>query len=148
MSDLFDMMVKVSTHLSCVCNSQTVQCTNSNMDNLFAPQSLHHLGLSHMYIGAMAQSEIVAFTPVWEHKPRNHDKKERERDKCYSQSLLILPGPDNSRFSESQGELCSTFNLANALPIESLYILGDVTTLTASTTQLPKIPITPGENQP
>lgn len=58
------LKVEISTNLSCVCNSQTVQCSNSNMDNLFAPQSLHHLGLPHVYIGAMAQSEIVTFAPV------------------------------------------------------------------------------------
>lgn len=66
---VYNLMVKVNTHLSCVCNSQTVQCPNSNMDNLFAPQSLHHLGLPHMHVSAMAQSEIVAFAPVWKHKP-------------------------------------------------------------------------------
>lgn len=59
-----------------------------------------------------------------------------------------LPGPHNSRFSESQGELSSTFNLADTLPVEPLDVLGDVATLTATTTQLPKIPITPGEYQP
>lgn len=60
----------------------------------------------------------------------------------------ILPGPHHSGFSKSQGELCSTLNLADTLPVEPLYVLGDVAAFTASTTQLPKIPITPGEHQP
>lgn len=63
------LLVEVSTHLSCLCNSQTVQRSNSNMNNLFAPQPLHHLGLPHMDVGAVAQSEIVSFSPVWKHKP-------------------------------------------------------------------------------
>lgn len=60
----------------------------------------------------------------------------------------ILPGPHNSGFSKSQGELCSTFNLADALPVEPLDVLGDVAALAASATQLPKIPVTPREHQP
>lgn len=62
------VMAEGSTNLSCLCNSQTVQSSNSNMDNLFAPQSLHHLRLPHMDISAMAKSEIVAFAPVWKQK--------------------------------------------------------------------------------
>ena len=65
---VYNSLMEVSTNLSCVCNSQTVQRSNSDMDNLFASQSLHHLGLPHMNVGAMAQSEIVAFAPVWKHK--------------------------------------------------------------------------------
>lgn len=144
------LMVKVSTNLSCVCYSQTVQCSNSNMDNLFAPQSLHHLGLPHMDIGAMAQSEIIAFAPVWKHKPRTLVGTQKGQ-KMNVQSLYhssILPGPHDSRFSKSQGELCSTFNLADTLPVEPLDVLGDVAALTASPTQLPKISVTPGEHQP
>lgn len=38
------------------------------MDNLFASQSLHHLGLPHVDISAVAQSEIVTFAPVWKYK--------------------------------------------------------------------------------
>lgn len=58
---------KVSTNLSCLCDSQTVQCSDSNVDNFFASQSLHHLGLPHMDISAVAQPEVVAFAPVWKH---------------------------------------------------------------------------------
>lgn len=64
-SDLCATAVTVSTHLSRVCNSQTVQCPNSNVDDLLPPQPLHHLGFPHMHIGAVAQSEIVSFPPVW-----------------------------------------------------------------------------------
>lgn len=66
---VYSLVVKDSTHLSCVCNSQTVQGPYSNMDNLFSPQSLHHLGLPHVHVGAVAQSEIVTFTPVWKDIP-------------------------------------------------------------------------------
>ena len=58
----------VSTHLSCFCNGQTVQRSHRHVDNLFPPQSLHHLRLSHVDIGAVAQAEIVAFAPVRKHE--------------------------------------------------------------------------------
>lgn len=61
--------------------------------------------------------------------------------------LSVLPGPNNSRFSESQWELGSTFDLADPLPVQPLYILGDVAAFAASTTELPEVPITPGKHQ-
>jgi len=61
--------------------------------------------------------------------------------------LSISPGPHHSRFSQSQGKLRSTLNLADTLPVEPLYVLGYVAPLAASTTELPKVPITPGEHQ-
>lgn len=72
-------MMEASTNLSCVCNSQTVKRSNSNMDDLFAPQSLHHLGLAHMDISAVAKSEVVAFAPVWKRKkwPLVRGKKDK-----------------------------------------------------------------------
>lgn len=63
-------------------------------------------------------------------------------------SFTVSPGPHNSRFSESQRELCSAFNLTDTLSVEPLYVLGDVAAFAASTTEFAEVSITPGEHQP
>lgn len=137
--------VEVSANLSCVCDSQTVKCSNSDVDDLFAPQSFHHLRLAHMDVSAMAQTEVVAFPPVLERKRLARGQIMEDH---VNTRPSVSPCPHHSGFGESQGELCSTFNLADALSVESLYVLWDVAALTASTTKLSKVPITPGEHQP
>lgn len=147
---VYNSLMEVGTNLSWVCNSQTVQRSNSDVDDLFASQSLHHLGLPHMNVGAMAQSEIVAFAPVWKNNSWAHWHKKGGIVEWPEESLShssISPSPNNSRFSEGQRELCSTFNLAHSLPVEPLDVLGNIAALAATTTQLPKISITPGEHQ-
>lgn len=57
--------------------------------------------------------------------------------------LKIIPGPDNSRFGEGEGELSSTFDLTHPLPIQTLNVLRNVTAFTAATAQLPKVSISP-----
>lgn len=56
-------------HLSGFRNSQTVQRSDGDVDDPLPPESLHHLGLPHVHVGAVAQPEVVALSPVREHEP-------------------------------------------------------------------------------
>lgn len=55
----------------------------------------------------------------------------------------FIPGPHNSRFSQGEGELSSTFDLTHSLPIQTLNVLRNVTAFTAATAQLTKVSISP-----
>ncbi len=61
--------------------------------------------------------------------------------------LIFLPGPNNSRFCEGKGKLSSTFNLTHPLPIQTLYVLRNVTAFASATAQLSKVSISPWEHQ-
>lgn len=82
-------LVKVSAHLSRLRDGQTVQGAHGHVDDLLAPQALHHLGLPHVHVGAMAQSEVVAFAPVMEN---TNMPSETENDKIggFAHNLRFL----------------------------------------------------------
>lgn len=61
--------------------------------------------------------------------------------------MVVLPGPDASRFGQRQGKLRPALDLADSLSVEPLYVLGNVAALAAATAELSKVPVAPGEHQ-
>lgn len=61
--------------------------------------------------------------------------------------LRNSPGPHHTGLGERQGELGPTFDLTHSLPIEPLNVLWDITALAAAPSELPKVPVAPGEHQ-
>ncbi len=99
---------------------------------------------AHRCRGPVGNSHLC---PCLETTMKTHKTEKRQINNDLVLAISVLPRPHNSRFSQSQRKLSSTFNLTDALPVEPLYVLRDVTAFTASTAQLPKVPITPGEHQ-
>lgn len=84
-------LVKVSAHLSRLRDGQTVQGTHGHVDDLLAPQALYHLGLPHVHVGAVAQSEVVAFAPVWENTNTSSEMEKRTKlEGAHNLRLLLV----------------------------------------------------------
>lgn len=66
-------------YLSRVRDSQAVQGPDGHVHDLLPPQPLHHLGLPHVHVGAVAQPEVVTLAPVGGQSSRQHVETGRWR---------------------------------------------------------------------